>query len=73
MVIATGKETYLGGKAGSLSEQESPTSFDKGIAQFTWLILRFVLVMVPLVFVINGVTKGNWRDAFFLLWRWRSV
>ena len=51
--------------AGSLSEQESPTSFDKGIAQFTCLILRFVLVMVPLVFVINVVTKGNWRDAFF--------
>lgn len=65
VVIATGKETYLGGMAGSLSEQESPTSFDKGIAQFTWLILRFVLVMVPLVFVINGITKGKWRDAFF--------
>ena len=65
VVIATGKETYLGGMAGSLSEQEPPTSFDKGIAQFTWLILRFVLVMVPLVFVINGITKGNWRDAFF--------
>ena len=65
VVIATGKETYLGGMAGSLTEQESPTSFDKGIAEFTWLILRFVLVMVPLVFVINGVTKGNWREAFF--------
>jgi len=65
VVIATGKETYLGSIAGSLVAQEPPTSFDKGIAQFTWLILRFVLVMVPLVFVINGVTKGNWREAFF--------
>jgi Mg2+-importing ATPase len=65
VVVATGRDTYLGGMASSLSEQETPTSFDKGIAQFTWLILKFVLVMVPLVFVINGLTKGNWREAFF--------
>jgi Mg2+-importing ATPase len=48
LVVATGKESYLGTMAQSLSEQETQTSFDKGIAQFTWLILRFVLVMVPL-------------------------
>ena len=65
VVVATGKETYLGGMASALSDQETPTSFDKGISSFTWLILRFVLVMVPLVFVINGLTKGNWREAFF--------
>jgi Mg2+-importing ATPase len=65
VVVATGKETYLGAMAQSLSEQETQTAFDKGIAQFTWLILRFVLVMVPLVFVINGLTKGNWGEAFF--------
>jgi hypothetical protein len=40
---------------------EASTSED---ARFTWLILRFILVMVPLVFVINGVTKGNWGEAF---------
>jgi Mg2+-importing ATPase len=65
VAVATGKETYLGGMAQSLSEEATPTSFDKGIAQFTWLILRFVLVMVPLVFVVNGFTKGNWGEAFF--------
>jgi len=65
VVVATGQETYLGGMAQSLSEQATQTAFDKGIAQFTWLILRFVLVMVPLVFVINGLTKGNWAEAFF--------
>jgi P-type Mg2+ transporter len=65
LVVATGKESYLGAMAQSLSEQETVTTFDKGIAQFTWLILRFVLVMVPLVFVINGFTKGNWGAAFF--------
>ncbi len=65
VVIATGKESFLGAMAESLSEQKTETAFDKGIAQFTWLILRFVLVMVPLVFVINGFTKGNWGEAFF--------
>src|SRR6202022_1818681 len=65
VVVATGKDTYLGGMAQSLSEQPTRTAFDKGIARFTWLMLRFICVMVPLVFVINGVTKDNWREAFF--------
>lgn len=65
VVVATGKQTYLGGMAQSFSEQRTETAFDKGISQFTWLMLRFVLVMVPLVFVINGLTKGNWHEAFF--------
>ena len=65
VVIATGKETFLGGMAHSLSEEPTQTAFDKGIAQFTWLMLRFILTMVPLVFVINGLTKGNWVEAFF--------
>lgn len=65
VVVATGKETYIGSMAQSLSEQPQETAFDKGISNFTWLMLRFVLVMVPLVFVINGITKGNWGEAFF--------
>ncbi|MEO8099518.1 MAG: magnesium-translocating P-type ATPase [Acidobacteriota bacterium] len=65
LVVATGQDSYLGAVAQSLTEQEAPTTFDRGIAKFTWLIMRFVLVMVPLVFVINGLTKGNWREAFF--------
>jgi len=65
VVIATGEETFLGGMAQALSEAPVQTAFDKGITQFTWLMLRFILVMVPLVFVINGLTKGNWVEAFF--------
>ena len=65
IVVATGKDTYLGGMAQSIMEQPEETAFDKGIASFTWLMLRFVLMMVPLVFVINGLTKGNWGEAFF--------
>lgn len=65
VIVATGKETFLGGMAESLSENESLTAFDQGITRFTWLMLRFILVMVPLVFIINGLTKGNWGEAFF--------
>ena len=60
-----GDETYLGSMAESLAEQPTQTAFDRGVARFTWLMLRFILVMVPLVFVINGLTKGSWHEAFF--------
>lgn len=65
VAVATGPKTYLGGMSESLTEQHTVTAFDKGIAQFTGLMLRFILVMVPLVFVINGLVKGIWADAFF--------
>ena len=65
VVVLTGKETYLGGMADALAEQLPPTAFDRGISRFTWLMLGFMGVMVPLVFVINGLTKGRWGDAFF--------
>lgn len=60
IVVATGKDTYLGGMAKAIQEEHVRTAFDKGISKFTWLMLRFMLVMVPLVFVINGLTKGSW-------------
>jgi Mg2+-importing ATPase len=65
VVIATGKDTYLGGMAEAISVQPAQTAFDRDISKFTWLLLRFMFVMVPLVFVINGLTKGNWAGAFF--------
>jgi P-type Mg2+ transporter len=65
VVVATGNDTVLGGLAESLQEPLVQTAFDRGISRFTWLMLRFMAVMVPLVFVVNGVTKGSWREAFF--------
>ncbi|MCX6780261.1 MAG: HAD-IC family P-type ATPase, partial [Candidatus Magasanikbacteria bacterium] len=63
LVAATGKNTYLGSIAKDLTDTEPPTTFDLGIKNFTWLIMKFILVMVPLVFFINGLTKGNWLEA----------
>ncbi len=65
IVVNTGFNTYLGGMAGLITTQTAETSFDKGIKRFTWLMLRFMFVMVPFVFLINGFTKGNWQEAFF--------
>lgn len=65
VVVATGERTYLGSLAKSMTAQPTQTAFDKGVAHVTWLLLRFIFVMVPLVFVVNGLTKGNWKEAFF--------
>ncbi len=65
VILATGAQTYFGSMAGSMTGEPEPTSFDKGMQDFTWLMIRFMIVMVPLVFVINGLTKGEWREAFF--------
>ncbi len=65
VVIATGHDTYLGGMARSIAEPSPPTAFDRDISSFTWVLIGLMLVMVPLVFLINGVTKGNWTQAFF--------
>lgn len=65
VVVTTGLQTYLGSMASAIVGQEVQTSFDKGVIQFTWLMIRFMAVMVPLVFIINGLTKHNWQEAFF--------
>jgi Mg2+-importing ATPase len=65
VIAATGSNTYLGSMAGSITAAQAPTSFDQGLSRFTWLMIRFMTVMVPLVFLINGFTKHDWRSAFF--------
>ena len=65
VIVATGRDTYFGKVAHSLMGRQVETAFDKGVKKFTWLMIRFMLVMVPLVFLINGVTKHDWKEAFF--------
>src|SRR5271154_5498940 len=65
VIVATGAQTYFGKMASSLVGQQPDTAFDKGVKKFVWLMLSFMLVMVPMVFLINGLMKHNWKDAFF--------
>jgi len=65
VVVVTGINTYLGSMAGFITESAPPTSFDRGLSRFTWLMIQLMAVMVPLVFLINGFTKHDWKSAFF--------
>jgi Mg2+-importing ATPase len=64
IVVETGLKTYLGTMASAITQRQPPTSFDRGVASFTWLMIRFMAVMVPLVFFINGFSKHRWGEAF---------
>jgi Mg2+-importing ATPase len=64
VVIHTGSRTYFGSLAASIVGQRQLTSFDLGVNKFTWLMIRFIAVMVPAVFLINGLSKHNWLEAF---------
>jgi len=64
VVVATGGRTYFGSVASSIAGQRVLTSFDRGVHAFIWLMIRFILVMVPLVFLLNGFLKGDWMQAF---------
>ena len=64
VVVQTGSGTYFGSLANSITGQRVLTSFDKGINQFTWLMISFMIIMVPMVFIFNGLSKHNWLEAF---------
>ncbi len=65
LVLNTGSQTYFGQMAHSIGGTPIETAFEKGVNRFTWLMIQFMMVMVPLVFLINGFTKHNWFEAFF--------
>ncbi|TBR36674.1 MULTISPECIES: magnesium-translocating P-type ATPase [Dyella] len=64
VVVATGSRTYLGSLARTIVGQRVQTSFDRGVNSVSWLLIRFMAVMVPIVFLINWVDKGDWLQAF---------
>lgn len=63
VVVNTGEETYFGSLSKTLVGKRAETSFDKGVNSVSFLLIRFMLVMVPLVFLINGLTKHDWLEA----------
>ncbi|PLZ97942.1 magnesium-translocating P-type ATPase [Fischerella thermalis CCMEE 5268] len=64
VVVATGDRTYFGSLAKNIVGKRVLTSFEQGVNRVSWLLIGFMAVMVPIVFLINGITKGNWFDAF---------
>ncbi|MCL1961470.1 MAG: magnesium-translocating P-type ATPase [Desulfovibrionaceae bacterium] len=64
VVLATGNATYFGALASRVTATErAPTSFQSGVNKVSWLLIRFMFVMAPLVLLINGFTKRDWMEA----------
>ena len=63
IVVHTGIHTLFGAISERLTAKREETSFDRGVRAFTWLMIRFMVVMVCAVFFIVGLTKGNWVEA----------
>ena len=63
VVMTTGNDTYFGAMAKSLSGDKAKNSFERGVDSVSKLLIRFMLVMVPVIFAINGLTKGDWGAA----------
>ncbi|MCD8345910.1 MAG: magnesium-translocating P-type ATPase [Oscillospiraceae bacterium] len=63
VVVCVGDNTLFGSMASAVAGEAVETSFSKGVNAVSWVLIRFMMVMVPLVFVINGLTKGDWLSA----------
>jgi P-type Mg2+ transporter len=63
VAIATGSATYFGALAQRVSAVQTQTAFQAGINKVSWLLIRFMLIMSPVVLLINGFTKHNWLEA----------
>lgn len=64
LVLAVGDDTTFGAIARQLQTKKTATSFEKGVNSVSWVLIRFMLVMVPIVLFVNGFTKGDWMEAF---------
>ena len=65
IILKTGNDTFFGDIASNVSEKRGETSFDRGVKNVSKVLIRFMVVMVPIVFLLNGLTKGDWGQAFF--------
>ena len=63
VAVALGNSTVLGAAAKHLNQKPPKTTFEKGVNSVSWVLIRFMLIMVPVVFFINGFTKGDWMQA----------
>ncbi len=64
VILNIGNKTYFGSMAKAITGRRSLTSFDIGISKVSWLLIRFILVIVPIVFLLNTFTKGDWLESF---------
>ena len=66
MVLAVGDDTMMGAIEQTLNTYDEPTSFEREMNSISWLLIRLMLVMVPIVFFANGLTDGDWLEGWSL-------
>ncbi len=64
VVITTGSNTFFGALSQGLAGKRPENSFEKGVKKVSWVLIQFMITMVPIVFLVNGFTKGDWHNAF---------
>lgn len=64
VVVSVGDNTLFGSMTSAVAKEAVETSFTKGVNAVSWVLIRFMMVMVPIVFFVNGITKGDWLAAF---------
>lgn len=65
IILKTGQQTFFGDIAKSATSERGKTAFDLGLTKVSKLLLRMVMILFPTVFLLNGLTKGDWTSAFF--------
>jgi Mg2+-importing ATPase len=65
VAVATGPRTFFGSLAGRVVGRRAATSFEQGVNKVTFVLFKFMLIMVPVVMLITGVTKRDWKEEFF--------
>ncbi|MEG0640386.1 MAG: magnesium-translocating P-type ATPase [Clostridia bacterium] len=63
IVLSVGDDTIFGQAARDITGKKAPTSFEKGVQSVAWVLIRFMMVMAPVVLLVNGFTKGDWPEA----------
>lgn len=63
VVLYTGNDTFFSSIAGSLNSKKAETGFEKGVASVSSMLIKMMLVIIPVIFLINGMIKGNWFSA----------
>ncbi len=64
VVVTTGSQTYFGALAARVTAADrTVTAFQAGVNKVSWLLIRFMMVMTPIVLLLNGFTKGDWLEA----------
>ena len=63
VILATGNQTYFGSMARSLNTYQDKSSYEQNVNSISQLLIRFMVVMVPVIFIANFLTKGNWLES----------